>query len=250
MEKEPSQSAIAAIAALQNRVRELETEEQLLNEEKQRCEKKIMMHDKGMEERCFALDNASEKVKIMLSYINTTMQDLQVAREANQELKRNLEDYSSNPLSKDEKLKKASQKREMKTEVTYLLEIVRQYEDLLSQVLSPSNVSSNFGKPDGVDDLMKEIINLPQSISDNIVELKSLPKVFLSQKISIKRRIVQALCQAKSLLTNLEFKVKKIEEEKVSSASPQRLETEIIHLKTYHTLILEEIKKFQFSKEM
>ena len=250
MEPEASRAAIAAIAALQKRVKELEDENILLEQEHESLQKALNTRDTAYTIRENALNEATAKAKLMLSGATAALIQIREARTENRRLKMQIdetEELIGKQKQKCTTLTKSSRKISMS--LSQLLEKLAEYESLLSDLLTPPPQSSPLTAEEVV--LLSSTQNdpdlLPPPLSDILRRLQNLPKDFCRQTIQTKRLIIQALCDAKAATTEIKAKITHLEKQKFSSSTPMKFEAAIHKLATHLLIISNEMKRFRFT---
>jgi hypothetical protein len=249
MEPEASRAGIAAIAALQKRVRELEDEGIRLVKEHSVMKRRIRSRFKANADRETALAKIGSKTEEMLNGASSVMNDL---REAQNET-----DWLESRLAETRQLLRSGAKKghtcyrcskRDKSALLNLFQKLREYEILLGDILrgpawslplSHEDISilSHYGNDSDV---------LPPPLCDIHSELKGLPKDFKRQGLGKKRRIVRALRLARGAATEIHGRIKELEKKKYCSSTPRRYESAMKVLSIQLLLISNEMKLFRF----
>lgn len=248
MEPEASRAAIAAIAALQKRIKELEDEGMVLEDEKDHLKQQLDEKNTAFSMRENAYSEAQAKAKQFISLASANLIENRDMRTENQRLKHEIDETQK--ILKQHKTKlttirKKSKKSSMS--LSSLMQRLAEYECLLGDLFAPPSPSSMttdeimFYSSAQVDPAI-----LPPAISTIFITLQELPKEFTMQTLETKRKIVQALRVGKSTTTDLNSKIRVLEKQKFSSSKPQKFETEIKRLSAQLLIISNEMKKFVF----
>ncbi|KAK8866644.1 hypothetical protein M9Y10_009610 [Tritrichomonas musculus] len=250
MEPEASRAAIAAIAALQKRVKELEDENALLQQEHDSLTKTINSRDTAYTIRENALNEATAKAKQMLSGASAALIQIREARSENRRLKSQIE--QTEQLIEKQKQKSRTYNlstKKISISLSQLLEKLSEYESLLSELLTPPPQTTTLSPEEIV--LITSSQNdpdlLPEPYANILRTMQSLPKDFCKQNIVTKRRIVQVLCQAKSATTSIKAKISHLEKQKFSSSVPVKYDSSIHKLSTHLLILSNEMKRFKFN---
>jgi peptidoglycan hydrolase CwlO-like protein len=249
MEPEASQAAISAIAALQKRVRELEEQSGLLEDERDSLRLRLNDRDFAYQRREAALNDAASKAKEILNNASVAMSQLREARTERQKLKAEVEDLERQIHEIQSKIKSTkSGHRRTKSGLTDLLRKLAEYEILIGDVvaqppyrpcLSPDEASllaSREADPDV----------LPPSLGSILRNLQGLPKSFTTLNLGKKREVVKVLSEASAAVTELNAKIRNLEREKFASSTPKKFDTEIKRLSSQMFILSNEIRKFEF----
>ncbi|EAY00136.1 hypothetical protein TVAG_330650 [Trichomonas vaginalis G3] len=248
MEPEASKAAIAAIAALQERVMELEKEHEELLKEIDSYNAKINSRNDLIMKKSELLNDASEKAKKMLTYILECNHDLVAAREYNHSLVKEIRYLKQSfEETKDEdteqKLKKVYA---VKGDLADQMQKVSDYEDILAKYLRPAPVSETA---DGA--LMLAVADedpklLPQPYQDTLRTLQQLPKNFREQTLKDKIKITRALITAKNNTAEIARKIKDIQISRNSLRKKEPFDSDVKQLAAHHLLLANEMHKFEF----
>ena len=250
MEPEASRAAIAAIAALHARVRELEKEQMDIISEMDKYKIKINTRDEMVQQRALLLDSAADKAKEMLSYVTECNHDRVVARDRNKKLKKNISKAKKTIASFDpnEEEQKRAHRQTVKTELSNILQKVSDYEILLSEYVKPvpSSCSPEGALRLAVSDGDASLLPQPQRM---VLEcLQKLPKDFKSQTVEEKKDTIQLLTIAKNYTRELARQIKELELEQINTQEPDRFDSEIKKIAAQHLLISTEMNKFNFEQ--
>lgn len=248
MEPEASRAAISAIAALQNRIKQLEYEHDSLILKKEDYQKKILDKDKAIEKRLELANIASEKAKSMMICMGKAMNDLSKARIENKKLREQIKSTESlipSVGSGDAYNRKA--KRKIKKEYDVLMSKVNDYELLLSEYLKPKLINPT---PDGALALAvadNDPSLLPEPYASTLAELIALPKKFRPQEMDVKRKIIRALCKAKLDTAKLSVQLRNLQRKPFSKKSkPERFDSKYNRVAAQHYMIAKEMSLFSF----
>lgn len=249
MEPEASRAAIAAIAALQKRVKELEDENAVLEQEHESLSNTLNSRDEAYTIRENALNEATAKAKQMLSGASAALIQIREARAENKRLKSQIE-QTEQLLQKQKQKSKTytSSSRKLSNSLSALMEKLAEYESLLGDLLTPPPQTTSLTPEEIV--LISSSENdpeiLPEPYSDILRTMQSLPKDFRKQNLETKREIIHTLCQAKSATTNIKAKISHIEKQKFSSSTPIKFDSMIHKLSTHLLILSNEMKRFRF----
>ncbi|OHT00975.1 hypothetical protein TRFO_32137 [Tritrichomonas foetus] len=249
MEPEASRAAIAAIAALQKRVKELEDENTLLEQEHESLMNTLNSRDTAYTIRENALNEATAKAKLMLSGASAALIQIREARTENRRLKQQIDETEQ--LIDKQKTKCRTYTRSSKKislSLSQLLEKLAEYESLLSDLLTPPPQTTTLTPEEII--LISSSENdpdlLPPPLSDILRTMQNLPKDFCRQNIETKRSIVQALIAAKAATSDIKAKISHLEKQKFSSSTPVKFESSIHKLATHLLILSNEMKRFRF----
>jgi DNA repair exonuclease SbcCD ATPase subunit len=217
MEPEASKAAIAAIAALQKRVRELEDELKSLEAEKKAINARISARDQSYSIREKAFNQATAKAQEMLNSAAEAMDQVREAREESKRLKDQIsitrtllqtQDAKHNNFRNSERKWRASLARSNK--------LVNEYEALLPDImneprysvsLSPEEVVLLCSGADGS-------ATLPDELDKILQELRNVPKKFFSGSVEAKIRSTRAIRRAHQAIRELYGRILDAEEGK------------------------------------
>ena len=249
MEPEASRAAIAAIAALQARVRDLEKEQSKIKSEINSYKSQISTRDQMDQQKNMLINEATTKAKQMLNYFTECNHDKVVARDENKRLKRKISKArkSISSFDPEEYDKKKKYQQSIKTELSNTLQKVSDYEILLGEYVKP--VPSNCS-PEGA--LMLAVCDgdaslLPQPHRMVLENLQKLPKDFKKQTLEQKRDTIQLMTIAKNYTRELSKQIKDCEKDMVANKEPERFDSEVKKLAAQHLLISTEMNKFNFT---
>jgi hypothetical protein len=197
------------------------------------------------------VDAAASKAREVLSSASSTQAEL---REAQEEIGRVKDEIAEREYLLDSDGKKPLRHRKGhkkgRGKLSALMLKLREYEILLGDILRGpvwalplsaeeiSFVSSTSCHGDST--------ILPSPLLEVHEELRRLPKDFVRQSIAKKRRIIHALCAARSLAADMDGQIKQLEKKKYNSCTPKQYESEMKSLSVRLLLISSEMKKFQF----
>ena len=250
MEPEASRAAIGAIAALQKRVRDLEDEAAVLQDEHTSLMAKMNERDEAYTIRENALNQATEKAKQMLSTASTALIEIREARSERDRLNQQIAETERLIQAQDEKIKaKRVTYKRVKCDAALLLQRLAEYELLLGDIFAPKLQSFNLSAEEIalISSSETDPSILPAPLSDILRNLQRVPKAFTKQRIETKREIVRALLDARSVLTDLNMKMKSLEKQKFSSSTPRKFEVEMKKIALHMRIIGNELQKFQFT---
>lgn len=247
MEPEASKAAISAIAALQQRIMELEKEESELTQEKSRLERQISSKDKLLMQKNKLMDEASQKAKEMLTYLSKAVNDLSEARNKNHKLKDTIRDIEGvfPTIGVNEEANR-KQKTTLRQETSALINKCNDYEVLLSEYFRPSPLANT---PTGALILAvseKDPSLLPPEYSETYQTLLELPKNFREQPLSVKKDTIRILTDARAILNDINNQMKDVQKKR-SKPNSTRFDSEYNKLAAQHLMISNEIGKISFS---
>lgn len=250
MEPEASRAAIGAIAALQKRVRDLEDEAALLEDDHSSLLARMNERNDIYTIRENALNEATEKAKQILSTASTALIEIRQARAERERLKQQIEETERLIENQDAKIKfKRSNCKSIKASTALLMQWLAEYELLLGDIFTPPPQNANLSPEEIalVSSGEYDPAILPEPLSDILRNLQRLPKRFSKQKIETKRKIVRALCDAEAVLTDLRTKVKGLEKQKFMSSTPKKYEVELKRLAIHTRILSDELRRFDFT---
>lgn len=250
MEPEASRAAIGAIAALQKRVRDLEDEAAVLKDDHETLLAKMNERDEAYTIRENALNEATEKAKQMLSTASTALIQIREARSERDRLNEQIAETERLIESQNEKIKarKGACKR-VKCDAALLMQRLAEYELILGDIFAPRTPTGSLTSEEIslISSTQSDPNMLPSPLSDVLRNLQRVPKAFTKQSIETKREIVRALLDARSVLTDLNMKMKTLEKQKFSSSTPRKFEVEMKKIALHMRIIANELQKFQFT---
>ena len=251
MEPEASRAAIVAIAALQKRVRDLEDEAAVLEDDHEVLLAKMNERDQAFAIRENALNEATEKAKQMLSSASTALIQVREARNERDRLNQQIEETEKLIQAQNKKIStQKAQIKKVKYEVGLLMQTLSEYELLLGVILAPPPQTSNLTQEEiaVISSGENDPNILPPILADVLRRLQRMPKKFTKQTLEMKRATVRALFDAKSVTTDLNNKIMMLEKKKFSSSAPRRYEVKIKKLAIQMRIISSEMQKFDFSQ--
>lgn len=246
MEPEPSQAAIAAIAALQDRIKILEDEHSVLTQEYEVLARKKNLFDQKFQARVQAIQDATEKAQTILTTTHKTLTQLQEARNENKRLNHQIEEIEKVLALQIKKNKKLSSQNKMDSATYQMIkQRLEEYEILIGEILAPPPQSNAIFTDNTLAGDADSAL-LPEPLNELLKTLQMLPKNFRRQNIETKRAIILSLSAAKSTTSDLNAKIKVLEKEKFLSSTPNRYNNEIKKQNARIIILSNEMNKFNF----
>lgn len=248
MEPEASKSAIAAISALQQRIRDLESETAILDEECQILVQKVETRDSEYAMREKAFNEASERAKQMLSNSSTALIQIREARTEGERISQQISE--TRVLLRDQNRKIADNnacRKRSKLDRAKIAQRLSEYELLLGDIARPTPGLSDLSPEDRVLIAASESdpMVLPPPFSKVLAELQRMPKAFRRQGIDNKRQIIRALFGAEASINDLSAKIKNLEKQKFASSTPRAFEGKIKREMAHRLILQNETNKFE-----
>lgn len=252
MEPEASRAAVAAIAALQQRVRDLEIQSDRLEDERSELTREMQTRLTTRAIREKAMDDATDRARQMLSSASTALIQIREARAETAHLKKQIEEMERLIQTQGAKAKRsAARYRGSKQGISGLWQKLAEYEQLLNDVLVPPPQAAHLSVEEIA--LISTCENdpeiLPPVLAKALAALQERPKEFGTQTIVEKRRTVQALTTAKATVADLTARIKNLQYQKFASSEPRKFEAEIRRLATHRLILSNEMQKFTFVRE-
>ena len=242
MESE-SNAAISALAALQNRLKELEFEKNNLENEVEHLKMRMDKKESSIllrEQEIIKITTRAENMVLNSSKILSEINDL---REENCTLNsqiRNLEELLND--SKSKLFLKNTKRQNDKIEIEMLNNKILEYEFLLSILFQPPHLLKNFKSKSSCD-----IDLLPMNLRRIAKRLLSLPTEYYSQPIEIKREIIQGLLCTREITSKLSYDIHKLEKQASSNSTPRYTTIEMNTLINQFKTLSRIMKRFVFS---
>ncbi|KAH0789005.1 hypothetical protein GPJ56_007081 [Histomonas meleagridis] len=240
MEVEASHAAVSAIAALQERIRELELEQEELKEERAKLLNILDERDNMHSMREEALNKATEKANQMIANITETMDKVQYFREENKNLRKQI-------AQSKEALTKSSPKQtsprcsntKLKADLKQIKQRLSDYECILGEILTTHPNMATLSHEDLVV-ISRETNqkNLSSKINKIYQSLNQLPKSFSRQKNETKRLTLRTLRKAMYAISEMSLKIEELEKQINREAEIQKLNIQI-------KILSNEITKFR-----
>ena len=220
-----SKTAIQAMAALQDKVRDLESETGQLRKKVTRLRAIVDNSQSELAAREEALSNEADKTEKMLESASETLVELRRLRIENRQLELYLNDLEVKLRDKvkreDGKRKKLEASVDDSEHAEFLLS---ELEDLFALLLSPPEY--DFEKKMNVNFIptIKSITtySLPANIQTVIQYLQQLPMPFSAQRTETKREIVKALLKGKAMCCKLIDDIYKLESTKMTPGAQRQ----------------------------
>jgi chromosome segregation ATPase len=249
MEPEASRAAISAIAALQQRVRDLEDQGALLEEERDSLHRRLEVRDSAFRVRESSLNEATSKARQILDTTSAAMTHLHEERTRRQRLRSQLQEQQhllDATVSKQRSHRAAH--RKSKGEVSALLRILREYEMLLGDLISPGLQRGALTQDEAILILAGnyEANSLPPNLARILRQLQEAPKRFARQSIENKRVVVKALSEGSAAITELNTRIKQLETQKFSSSTPKKFQADVKRISAQLLILSNEMSKFEF----
>jgi chromosome segregation ATPase len=249
MEPEASRAAISAIAALQQRVRDLEDQRAILEEEQESLRQRLAARDSAFRLRESSLNEATSKAQQILDTTTTAMTQLHEERARRQQLRAQIQEQQlllDATVLKRRAHKAAHQKS--KADLSVLLRMLHEYEILLGDLIMPGLQRAALTQDEATLVLASEndASTLPPNVAAIVRKLQQAPKRFARQSIEKKRVIVQALAEGNAAVTELNSRIKQLETQKFSSSTPKKFEAEVKRISAQLLILSNEMSKFEF----
>ena len=249
MEFFDSKAAVDAMAALQERIHELERNNSKLRKEILKLNKIADEDEQSMSEKETSLLTASDKAQKMLEGASDTLIELRRIKHENRNLEKHLNDlqlqYSSmiDQEKKDDEQINSIEKKKSQTK-----KLIEEYELLFKEILSPTPLNlSNYGQiPFNNTTITSTSHSLPAAIQNVILELQNLPYPFRDQKIEKKKEIIMNLITARDIAGKIAKQIHELEIQKFEKKTLRRIQPEIDSKASQYMLITQAMSRFKF----
>ena len=245
MEPAASESAIAAIDALQRRIRELEKEEKKLKSEKERYLQIINGNDDVYLLREEKIKEMIDKGDEMMNYSKKLTAEKENAKTENQILRKKLLNFEKAfpSLAKGSPKKKAKpipDKIKFETQ-----NMIKDYQILLKESIVPMELQVpkeelNFAL------VASSSPSIPDKINFLIEELSASPKNLQTLSFSKKMYIMELLLQARDKATQLSTRISVLKQTAVIKDKVHANDPQIAKYYKSYVLLTREINKFRF----
>ncbi|EAY03181.1 hypothetical protein TVAG_049650 [Trichomonas vaginalis G3] len=246
LEPKASEAAISAIAALQQRIRDLEKEREQLLKEKDHFEKHGFENIMRISEREMRCDQAQVVGNDIINYVNRIQTDVQNAKKKNRELKELLFNMEAAFPELSGNVKYSLRcKQEIKENSYLATDTLNDYQILLRDIIriEPININDNIRTKLDIIDFSK--IQIPDFVEPIIEELQSCPKNF--KKISTKKQFknVQHIFKARDCIRYITNRITFLSENAVVTKRFNMYDGEIFELYKGYAELYKEYKKFK-----
>lgn len=245
-----SRAAVEAMAALQERMKELEMENDGLRKEVVKLRATVENSENELAEREKAMSRDAEKAQKMLESAAETLVELRRIRIENRKLESQIDGLELKLRDKTRKEKAKQTRIEEALGTARHKELLEsELEDLFSLLLSPPDYSFDEKMNVRFNPTIKSITtySLPANIQTVVQYIQSLPVPFAAQKMGIKREIVNTLMKARAICCKLIEDIHKLEVSMLSSKAKRQVQADIDAKKAQLFLLMTTISRFSLS---
>jgi hypothetical protein len=243
MEPEASKAAIAAIAALQKRVRELEDELNLLEAERESINARIAHRDESYTIRERAFNEATVKAQQMLNSAAEAMIQVREARDESKRLKEQI--VTARQLLQKQEIKSHSlrlNERKWRARFLQTNKLLSEYEALLPDVVARPHISLPLSPEEIalVCSAGENSVMLPNGFDQVLEDLRRAPKRFFTGSVETKINSARAIRRAWQGIRELHGQILDAEERKSGDEKKAR------KLSSLLVVMGNELDKFEF----
>lgn len=243
-----SKAAVDAMAALQARIKELETSNAKIRKECQRLRVLAESDEHSLNEREASLINAADKAKQMLEGASESLIELRKVRHDNRHLQSRLEELQNQLSQRVEQESKAKSKLlRLSDKKDNAEKLLKEYEELFCEILSPPDfhITGN-GLIPFTNTIAVKTHSLPATLQTAVMELQTLPFPFRDQKLEKKREIISVFLNAREIAYKIQEEIHQLELQKLESGSVRRIQAEINVKSSHLSLLIQAISRFRF----
>lgn len=245
-----SRAAVEAMAALQEKMKELEAENDGLRKEVVRLRGVVENSENELAEREKAMTREAERAQKMLESAAETLVELRRIRIENRTLESQIDHLELQLRDKMAKEKARQSKIEASLGSARHKELLEsELEDLFALLLSPPEYSFDEKMNVKFNPTIKSVTtySLPANIQTVVQYIQNLPVPFSAQRIGIKKDIVNTLMKGRAICCKLIEDIHKLELSKLSTKATRQVQGDIDAKKAQLFLLMTTISKFSLS---
>ncbi|KAH0792808.1 hypothetical protein GPJ56_003286 [Histomonas meleagridis] len=249
MEYQDSKAAVDAMAALQERIRDLEHENAKLKKECQHLSEISSANDSTIKDQESFLVDAANKAKEMLDNASQNLVELRKVKHENRKLQITLEELKkqrTQKIGKEDQFNNVTQRmlhRKRQAE-----KLISEYEELFCEILSPPDFQlDNKGNVPFNNTTFTSITHsLPATLQTVLQTLQTLPFPFRTQKLEKKKEIIGILLNARDIAYKISDEIHQLELKKMEGGAVRRVQSEIDVKSVHLHLLVQAMSKFRF----
>ena len=244
-----SKAAVDAMAALQARIKELESGNSKLRKESSKLKVLADQDENEFQDKANSLLQLSENAQVMLDSASETLLDLRRIRKENRMLQKEYDDLQNDLNDKIEADKKLDESiTEMEKKKAHAKKLIAEYEALFKEILAPpaldmelsGNVVFNSTT------ITQTTYSFPATIQTVVQEIQTLPFPFRDQKLDKKRQILSTLLKARDIASRIADEIHELEIKKNDLGGMKRIQLEIDAKATHYHIITQAMSRFRF----
>lgn len=243
-----SKAAVDAMAALQNRIKDLERTNDKLRKESSHLRRVADSDENAVVEREAALMESANKAQKMLEGASETLVELRRLRRENRELQMHFEQLQDVLQKKLEGEERAQSKLDqISSKRTVSQKLISEYEDLFCEILAPPFPTGGAGNvPFNSTTISITTHSLPATLQTCVQMLQTLPYPFREQKLEKKKEIISILLNARDISYKVAEEIHQLEIQKLTSGAVRRIQSEIDVKSTHLNLFAQAMSRFRF----
>lgn len=243
-----SKAAVDAMAALQNRIKDLERTNDKLRKESSHLRRVADSDENAVFEREAALMESADKAQKMLEGASETLVELRRLRRENRELQMHFEQLQDVLQKKLEGEERAQSKLDqISSKRTVSQKLISEYEDLFCEILAPPFPTGGAGNvPFNSTTISITTHSLPATLQTCVQMLQTLPYPFREQKLEKKKEIISILLNARDISYKVAEEIHQLEIQKLISGAVRRIQSEIDVKSTHLNLLAQAMSRFRF----
>lgn len=243
-----SKAAVDAMAALQNRIRDLEKSNAKLRKETAHLRRIADADESAVTEREASLLEAADKAQKMLEGASETLVELRRIKRENKQLQIQFDELQERLKKKLDIEDKAQNKlTQLSAKRTHAEKLISEYEDLFCEILAPPFPAGGNGNvPFNNTTISITTHSLPATLQTCVQMLQTLPYPFREQKLEKKREIIAILLNARDIAYKIAEEIHQLELQKLESGAVRRIQAEIDVKATHLNLLTQAMSRFRF----
>ena len=247
MDKDASQAAVSAIAALQKRLKELEEERELLTDQVNKLKDHVTVNDSDYTRREKEVSEITARANKMIEDSAETLVQIKEERRQNSLLKQEIlntqKELSGLNHSCLDRLKVCSSR---KKQISSYDQVLKEYESLLGLIFEPPQLigrqhTISMKKSDYDIDL------LPANQRRIARQLQELPASYTKQNLVTKRTIIQGLICTREEVNKLADKIYRLEKMRCTTTTPRSITFDINKSIQQFMILSNGMKRFKFN---
>lgn len=245
-----SRAAVEAMAALQDRIRELESENGELRKKSVQMRTRLENCENEMAEREEFLSKEADKAQRMLESASETLIELRRIRIENRKLEAQLHQMAGVLQGKMNREERGRRKLEDSLDGAKHTELLEsELEDLFSLLLSPPDFEFEERLNVNFAPTIASITtySVPITTQTTIRKLQNLPKPFSSQRIEMKKDIIATMISGRMTCCKLIEEIHKLELEKLTPGARRRAQGSIDAKMAQLYLLTQAMSKFSMT---
>lgn len=218
------------ISELKDKIKIMQDENMALKKECDRLKDEAREEENNLKNKTQETSNISEKAKKRLDQAKEIIIELNRVKNENKKLETQLEVMCRELSYKfKDNIDKKNAIMSLEERKQVYRHIISDYEDLFSEMFVPPKLISKRKPRVTFVDLQRpfEQDRIPTKIQRIIRTLETLPIPFISQKIEVKREIMQKLAAVGEFANRISEEIHKLEERKVDKIVARRIQAEI-----------------------